>query len=442
MKLPAIFMCVYICLVNLLLCKNEIEKNNFDKELNNYNTVYRGRRLQEGNGNVCEEEKIKISLEKTKVEKNLQHCVETNQKELEKHKKNVEDLKLKVLGCNQKKDELEAKLKQFNEHGGGNGGSGGVRDSNDSEKNELKNKIKKLEEKLKERSSSRSGGKGGENYLISYEIFTNYVWKIYKVYKTAYIVLTDMKSVTNLKEQAVIYKNIFLKKLKESGHVVYETCILGGQLIQANQYTNKVLSFFKGIVTNKYVILIKDNLEEIGQGVKGPLFELIMSYKPKLYDVRDNAKRKFYFVSNRLQKNSELWLKYLYSVNPEIEGIIPYELHDQIILIIFLTIVNLFILYIIFYFFFVTFRFVKGVICFCLRTVWGIIAWVFKTIFFTVTLPIRPCMRKKQNKHRKVYKTHKDDNFNTPDRGQYQQSDFKKSNKEPYVKHRRGRVVR
>lgn len=430
-----------MCLVNILQCQKKQENRFFLNNINNEGIIKRRILQEKGNEHTCEEQRNALSLEKNRVEENLQKCVQNNKKEIEKNKQQVDELKKKLSGCEIKKDEFEEKLKGCQQNGK-HGGSGGAQAGDDSEKKELKNKIKILEERLKERGSAKEGSKGTENYLISYEIFKNYVWKIYKVYKTFYIVLIDTSAVANIKKQAAVYKVIGLKKMKEIGHVALEKWNIGVHVFLSNKHTKTFLAKVKNAATNKYIILVKDNLEEIGSGIKGPLFQLLMSFKPQLYMMRDNIKTNYFFISNRLQKNSESLLNYLYFINPEIKGIIPTKLHDQILLLIFLTIINLIILYTVFYFFFVIYRFIKVVICISLRIVWGIISWIFKTIFAIITCPIKPCMRKKENKQRKVYKSHKENGYNVSDRMQGQQSDFKKSNRDHYVKHRRGRVVR
>lgn len=351
-------------------------------------------------GQKCESETKKLVEERNKIEKNLQKCFEENKNQSVKYK---------------------------------------------NESNELRNRITSLEEMLKDNkvSSDKSSGSGSSTcpastgYLISYDIMKNYFIKIFKIYKTFYFVLVEKTILSSVFSKAKDLKNMVLVEIKMNRSMIYEQCKKGMSTILQMSFVQKGIETFYKLKQHKVASIGMKYGYDTYETVKGSAYMGYNIILPKLYTMKDNMKIMLNVVNTRLQKNSDMLLEQLYFVNPEIKGIIPEKLSDQFILMLFFTFINVLFLYLFIYFFFVIFKVLKFICLFIIRAVRCMISTCFRSVIFVVTLPMRPFMKKKTSKNRKVYKSHAENVYNNPDRSHYQQTEFKKMNKNQYTKHRK-----
>lgn len=365
------------------------------------------------------------------TEEKLNKCMENSKK--------ISEIQLQLNNCKENETKCNKQLKD------GDTKCNEELSKKKREMNELKDKISNLENKImnveenreNKKDTYKSKGNKEDNYIISYDIFKSYLFKIYKIYKTFYIILVEKTYISNMKSKIADYKDLFIKFIKIYSLIIRGKLHTYNKLLLENNHMKNFMIILKNIQANQYIALLKKKATEIALTAKNILMNILIQTKPKLELYKSNINENIHIFLGKLQSNSEALLDHLYSINPDIKGIIPVKLSDQIILLIFFTIVNVIHLYVFFYFFFVIFKFIKKTIYLLLRWTIFIITFTLKIFFFFITLPIRPFMKKKKNKNRKAYKKHDENIYSNPERTAYQQNEFKRMNKNQHIKQRK-----
>ncbi|SBT70757.1 conserved Plasmodium protein, unknown function [Plasmodium malariae] len=306
----------------------------------------------------------------------------------------------------------------------------------------LENKIVHVESKLNTCTKNsnnfyKNKYNKDDNYLISYDIMISYFLKIFKIYKTFYIIIAEKTFMQKVLFQMVYWKDVIIKNVQEYGLLVISQLYLYGKGITHSNFANRSKTFYQNSPLELYVTLVKDKIVYFALSTKTFCMKYINYIIPQLLSFKKNAVNNLDVFVQKLHDNSHILVNKLNTINPELKGIIPTDLSDQIILLIFFTLVNVIHLYILFYVLFLLYNFIKRVLVFLFTWICFIFSIIYEFTIFVLTLPVRPCMPRKNSKNRKTYKKHDEQMYSNPERVSYQQQEFKKMYKNQNVHQRK-----
>ncbi|GAB67009.1 hypothetical protein PCYB_103590 [Plasmodium cynomolgi strain B] len=380
----------------------------------------------------CEKQKRETLLAAQTAQKNLQECTHNNGQDLTQCKEQLSDREKHLYVCRENEDKCYAKIKDM----GKQHEERVSRKENEAE--ELREKVLRLERALEEmelklkmklKSYAGAGRSHSEDkdsdYLISFPMVRNYFIKVLKIYKTFYIIGFEQTNLSGFLSQVAFHKDALMTHLKLYGRRTMEKLHEYKTFIGECDLVTRLLSLYEKSSLSQYVEFIKRKASNFA-------FTMTQSMKNKYMNINWDL------FLHKLHNNSEVLVVKLNSINPELQGIISPRLEDQLILLIFFTAVNIIHLYLFFYFLFLLIKLLKRVSMCLFMCSYLCVTVAYRCIVFVLTLPIRPCMRKRGNRSRKVYRRHDERTCVNPERVSYQQQEIKKMHKGHNVHQRRG----
>ncbi|ETW53584.1 hypothetical protein PFUGPA_04600 [Plasmodium falciparum Palo Alto/Uganda] len=259
-----------------------------------------------------------------------------------------------------------------------------------------------------------------DNYLISYEILKNYFEKIFEIYKTLYIIIVE-KTFLSIFVNNILYTIdliIFLTKKCITGTI--DIIYICYRFFGHHYIINCMIQIFENSFLYNYYNFFKRKINNIKLILENCFSNLISENKPKVMTLKNNIQKNVDVFVHKLNDSSENLVNHINTINPHVRGIIPPSLSDKIILLIFFTVVNIIHLYILFCLLFILYEFLKRATKFTIK--WGslIIRHIYYFIFFFLTIPVRPCMRKRAGKGRRGYRRHDDFMYNNDRMNNYE----------------------
>ncbi|ETW33197.1 hypothetical protein PFTANZ_06084, partial [Plasmodium falciparum Tanzania (2000708)] len=259
-----------------------------------------------------------------------------------------------------------------------------------------------------------------DNYLISYEILKNYFEKIFEIYKTLYIIIVE-KTFLSIFVNNILYTIdliIFLTKKCITGTI--DIIYICYRFFGHHYIINCMIQIFENSFLYNYYNFFKRKINNIKLILENCFSNLISENKPKVMTLKNNIQKNVDVFVHKLNDSSENLVNHINTINPHVRGIIPPRLSDKIILLIFFTVVNIIHLYILFCLLFILYEFLKRATKFTIK--WGslIIRHIYYFIFFFLTIPVRPCMRKRAGKGRRGYRRHDDFMYNNDRMNNYE----------------------
>ncbi|EUR77356.1 hypothetical protein PFBG_00932 [Plasmodium falciparum 7G8] len=261
-----------------------------------------------------------------------------------------------------------------------------------------------------------------DNYLISYEILKNYFEKIFEIYKTLYIIIVE-KTFLSIFVNNILYTIdliIFLTKKCITGTI--DIIYICYRFFGHHYIINCMIQIFENSFLYNYYNFFKRKINNIKLILENCFSNLISENKPKVMTLKNNIQKNVDVFVHKLNDSSENLVNHINTINPHVRGIIPPSLSDKIILLIFFTVVNIIHLYILFCLLFILYEFLKRATKFTIK--WGslIIRHIYYFIFFFLTIPVRPCMRKRAGKGRRGYRRHDDFMYNNDRMNNYERN--------------------
>ncbi|ANQ08654.1 Uncharacterized protein PCOAH_00031180 [Plasmodium coatneyi] len=380
----------------------------------------------------CEKQKRETLLAAQTAQKNLQECTHNSGIDLTKCKAQLSDREKHLYVCRENEDKCYEKIKDMGkEH------EESV-SRKENEAAELREKLLKLERTLEEMElklkveSYEGAGRShiddkDSDYLISFPMVRSYFVKVLKIYKTFYIIVFEQTNLSGFLSQVALHKDAVMTQIKLYGNLTMEKLHGYKTSIGECDWVNGLLSLYENSSLSQYIQLIKRKVVKIASTVRRLFLQkVVYPVSRDLYPQMTQSMRNKYKNINwdlflhKLHNNSEFLVVKLNSINPELQGIISPRLEDQLILLIFFTALS------------------KRV-SMCLFT-WSYLCLsvIYRCTVFVITLPIRPFMRKRGKRSRKVYRRHDERTCTNPERVSYLQQEVKKMHKGHSVHQRRG----
>ncbi|GAW81498.1 hypothetical protein, conserved [Plasmodium gonderi] len=406
----------------------------------------------------CEDEK-KIILEEFQVaQKNLEKCTENNGKNLSECKEQLKEIQKHLNVCRENEDKCYGRIEDINMQCHENISKKGKEGEELREKIlTLEKKIEEAELKLKNYAKSRRNSnkedkddkdgkvdKDNNDYLISYSMVKSYFIKIFKIYKTLYIIIFEKTFLSNMLIQICYLKDVIMKYIKLYAIITMERLQLYVKIVYESSSIAKLLDFYEHSLLKQYIMLLKNKTPNFISRAEKLYYKMMHTMRYdiffKMFESLNNKYRNINLDNfvHKLHKNSKFLMNKINSINPELNGIIPPKLEDQLILLIFFTAVNTIHLYIFFYLLFLFFKLIKKISSCLFMCILISIVFIYRCTIFILTIPIRPFMKKKCNRSRKVYRRHNETVCTNPERTSYQHQEFKKMHKGQNVHHRKG----
>ncbi|CAG9475104.1 conserved Plasmodium protein, unknown function [Plasmodium vivax] len=414
----------------------------------------------------CEKQKRETLQAAQTAQKNLKECTESGALNLTQCKAQLGDREKHLDVCRENEDKCYAKMKDL-------GKQHEERVSRkEDEAAQLREKVLRLERALEdmelklnahsqskpqskppstlnENSSAGGGGRHGEgedsDYLISFPMVRSYFVKVLKIYKTFYIIAFEQTNLAGLLSQVALHKDALVTHLKLYGRLTMERLHDYESFIRESDWVTRLMSLYESSPLSQYAQMMKRKAASFVSTVRRLLLQKVVHpVSRELYPQMIQSMRNKYMsiewdlFLQKLHNNSEVLVVKLNSINPELQGVISPRLEDQLILLIFFTAVNIIHLYLLFYLLFLLVKLFKRV-SICLF-VWGFffVSVAYRCTVFVLTLPIRPCLRKRGNRSRKAYRRHEERTCANPERVSYQQQEIKKMHRGHSVHQRRG----
>ncbi|EUD68181.1 hypothetical protein C922_01199 [Plasmodium inui San Antonio 1] len=400
----------------------------------------------------CEKQKRETLLAAQTAQKNLQECTHNSGLDLTQCKAQLSDRENHLYVCRENEDKCYAKIKDM-------GKQHEERVSRkENEAAELREKILRLERaleemelklKLKLQNYAGAGRSRGEDkdsdYLISFPMVRSYFVKVLKIYKTFYIIGFEQSKLSGLLSQIALLKDAMRTHLKLYGRLTMEKLHKYKTFIGECDWVTRFLNLYENSSLSHYVEFIKKKAANFAFRARRLFLQKVVHPVSRdLYPQMTQSIRKKYMnidwdlFLQKLHNNSEVLVVKLNSINPELQGIISPRLEDQLILLIFFTAVNIIHLYLFFYFLFLLIKLSKRASTYFFMWSYFCVSVAYRCTVFVLTLPIRPFMRKRGNRSRKVYRRHDERTCVNPERVSYQQQEIKKMHKGHSVHQRRG----
>ncbi|CAA9988783.1 conserved Plasmodium protein, unknown function [Plasmodium knowlesi strain H] len=398
----------------------------------------------------CEEKKRETLMAAQIAQKNLKECTHNSGINLSQCRTQVSDREKHLYVCRENEDKCYEKIKDI----------GREYEQNVSRKEkeaaELRDKVLKLERTLEEMELKLKmesyGGAGRSNkedkdsdYLISFPMVQSYFMKVLKIYKTFYIIGFEQTNMSRFLSQIVLHKDALVTHLKLYGKHTMEKLHEYKAFISECDWIIRLLSFYENSSLSAYVQLIKGKVANFAFMARRLFLQkVVYPVSRNLYPKMTQSMRNKYMNINwdhflhKLHNNSEILVVKLNSINPELQGIISPRLEDQLILLIFFMAVNIIHLYLFFYFLFILIKLSKRVSMCLFMWSYFCLSVAYRCTIFVLTLPIRPCIRKRDKRSRKVYRRHDERTCANPERVSYLQQEIKKMHKGHKVHQRRG----
>ncbi|CAD2108156.1 hypothetical protein YYG_01200 [Plasmodium vinckei petteri] len=384
--------------------------------------------------NECENKKNELAIEIKSVQNSLYEDIENNKKELNSCISQINENDNFLKKCKERElkhsEEMQNITNEYNEN----------LKKKEKEIKILEDKISSLEIKIanaeyKLNNCSKKYDNyyfnngyddRAENYLISYNMIKGYYYKIYKIYKTFYIIIIEN---TFLLE---IFKKIYILYFNSIKYAkMYGTLVIGiiyelYEFILNNTITSTLINTYNNNIYKYYHLFLKNKINNILLPNYHLIIKHIKNIIPILITLKDAYFKYVEYFVQKLNINAENLVNKLNTINPELKGVIPIGLLDQIIFLLFFTIVNFIHIYILFYIIFISSKYSIKTIIWLSGWIRFFISSILQFTFFILTLPIRPFISKKDNKNRKTYRRHDDHAYDNSERLSYQQHDYKK----------------
>ncbi|CXI60115.1 conserved Plasmodium protein, unknown function [Plasmodium berghei] len=407
---------------------SEIDNMNREQILeNNINEAHR--KIKE-----CENQKNELAIQIKNVQNSLYKYTENNKNELNLCISQMSKTENLFKKCKEKELKHSEEIKNITNEYKEN------LNKKENEKKNFEDKISNLEIKIAnaeyklnncnkkyENYYYNNGYENAENYLISYDMIKGYFYKIYKIYKTIYIIIIENTYLFEIFNKIyIIYYNL-IKYAKMYGTLAISRIYEFYEFILNNNITNIIINIYNNYISKYYHLFLKN---KVNNSILSPSYDLILKHIkniiPILLTLKDGYFKYVEYFVQKLNINAENLVNKINTINPELKGIIPTNLLDQIIFLLFFTIVNFIHIYILFYIIYISFKYsIKTITC-LLGWIWFFISSIFQLIIFILTLPIRPFIPKKNHKNRKIYRRHDDNAYDNSERLSYQQHEYKK----------------
>ncbi|KJP88823.1 hypothetical protein AK88_01513 [Plasmodium fragile] len=398
----------------------------------------------------CEKEKKESLMAAKTAQNNLQECTYSSGVDLTQCKAELSDREKHLYVCRENEDKCYAKIKYM-------GKQHEERVSRkENETAELRKKVLRLEKALEEMelelkmknhaddSKSHNEDKDS-NYLISFPMVRSYFIKVLKIYKTFYIIMFEQTNLLGFLSQLALHKDAMMTHLKLCGRRTMQKLHQYKTFIGECDWVTRLLNLYEDSSLSQYVQLIKRKAGNfVFTARRLFLQKVVHPVSRNIYPQMTQSMRNKYMNINwdlflhKLHNNSQVLVVKLNSINPELQGIISPRLEDQLILLIFFTAVNIIHLYLFFYLLFLLIKLLKRVSMYMFMWSYVFLSVAYRCTVFVLTLPIRPFMRKRGKRSRKVYRRHDERTCANPERISYQHQEIKKVHKGHSVHQRRG----
>ncbi|CDU18758.1 conserved Plasmodium protein, unknown function [Plasmodium yoelii] len=439
MKLGKVWLIIgFAYVATTLKCENGVSTKDGNDEINNMSRE----QILENNINEaqrkikeCENQKNELAIQIKNVQNSLHEYIENNKNELNLCVSQMNETKNLFKNCKEKELKNSEEIKNIrNEYNENLNKKENENKNLESKINKLEIKIANTEYKLNDCSKkyekyyyNNNGYENGENYLISYNMIKIYFHKIYKIYKTIYIIIIENTYLFEILNRIyIIYYNL-IKYTKMYGTLTISKIYEFYEFIINNNKINIIINIYNDYIYKYYHLFLKNKINTILSHSYDLILKHVKNVIPILLSLKDGY---FKYVEHFVQKlniNAENFVNKINTINPELKGIIPTNLLDQILFLLFFTIVNFIHIYILFYIIYISFKYSIKIIIWLLRWICFFISSIFQLIIFILTLPIRPFISKKNRKNRKTYRRHDDNNaYDNSERISYQQQEYKK----------------
>ncbi|SCN60863.1 conserved Plasmodium protein, unknown function [Plasmodium chabaudi chabaudi] len=411
---------------NIVGC-SQIDNVNRERILeNNINEAHR--KIKE-----CENKKNELTIQIKNVQNSLYEYIENNKKELNSCISQTNETDNFLKNCKGRelkhREEIQNIINEYNEK----------LNQKEKENKNLENKINSLEIKIANAEyklnycSKRydnyyfnNGYGSSENYLISYNMIKEYYYKIYKIYKTFYIIIIENTFLYEIFKKISIFYFNFIKYTKMYGTLAIGIIYDLYEFILNNTITSILINTYNNHIYKYYHLFLKNKINNILLPSYHLIIKHIKNIIPILITLKDAYFKYVEYFIHKLNINAENLVTKLNTINPELKGVIPIGLLDQIIFLIFFTIINFIHIYILFYIIFISSKYSIKTIIWLSGWIRYFISSIVQITIFMVTLPIRPFISKKDNKNRKTYRRHDDHAYDNSERLSYQQHEYKK----------------